>query len=93
MSRFRPQPSAVSASVAGSAVTEGVVKRTGHVRVLRDRKVIFNGKIASLRRVKDDVREVAAGFEFGIGLEGFSALKPGDLLEVYELEELPQSLD
>ncbi|WP_242393770.1 translation initiation factor IF-2, partial [Anaeromyxobacter oryzisoli] len=80
-------------AIAGSAVTEGVVKRTGHVRVLRDRKVIFNGKISSLKRVKDDVREVAAGFECGIGLENFNDVKAGDILEVYELEEIRQSLD
>ncbi|BDG02029.1 translation initiation factor IF-2 [Anaeromyxobacter oryzae] len=80
-------------TIAGSAVTEGIVKRTGHVRVLRDRKVVFNGKIGSLKRIKDDVREVAQGFECGIGVENFSDVKPGDILEVYELEEIRQSLD
>jgi translation initiation factor IF-2 len=80
-------------TIAGSAVTEGVVKRTAHVRVLRDRKVAFTGKIGSLRRIKDDVREVASGFECGIGVDGFSDLKPGDILEVFELEEIRQSLD
>jgi translation initiation factor IF-2 len=80
-------------TIAGSAVTEGVVKRAGHVRVLRDRKVIFTGKIGSLKRVKDDVREVAQGFECGIGVDGFSDLKQGDVLEVYELEEIRPSLD
>ena len=80
-------------TIAGSAVTEGVVKRTAHVRVLRDRKVIFTGKIGSLKRVKDDVREVAQGFECGIGVDGFSDLKQGDILEVYELEEIRPSLD
>ena len=64
-----------------------------HVRVLRDRKVIFTGKIGSLKRVKDDVREVAQGFECGIGVDGFSDLKQGDILEVYELEEIRQSLE
>ncbi|HVI94256.1 MAG TPA: translation initiation factor IF-2 [Anaeromyxobacter sp.] len=80
-------------AIAGSAVTEGVVKRAGHVRVVRDRKVIFTGKIGSLKRLKDDVREVQAGFECGIGIDGFGDVKPGDVLEVFELEEIRQSLD
>jgi translation initiation factor IF-2 len=79
--------------IAGCAVTEGVVKRAGHVRVLRDRKVLHGGRISSLRRVKDDVREVAAGLECGIGIEGFADVKVGDTLEVYELEEIRPSLD
>jgi translation initiation factor IF-2 len=79
--------------IAGCGVAEGVIKRAGHVRVLRDRKVIHTGKISSLKRVKDDVREVAAGFECGIGIEGFGDVKPGDVLEVYELEEIRPSLD
>ena len=79
--------------IAGCGVTEGVVKRTAHVRVLRDRKVIHAGKLSSLKRVKDDVREVAAGYECGIGVEGFGDLKPGDVLEAFELEEIRPSLD
>ena len=82
-----------SGVIAGSAVVEGMVKRTGHVRVLRDRKVVYSGKIASLKRVKDDVKEVQAGFECGIAVEGFQDLKVGDVLEVYELEEIRPSLD
>ena len=80
-------------AIAGSAVTEGVVKRGALVRVLRDRKVVHTGKICSLKRLKDDVREVATGFECGIGVEGFSDVKPGDVLEAYELEEIRPSLD
>ncbi len=80
-------------AIAGSAVTEGVVKRGAHVRVLRDRKVVHSGKIGSLKRLKDDVREVATGFECGIGVDGFSDVKPGDVIEAYELEELRPSLD
>ena len=79
--------------IAGSAVTEGLVKRMAHVRVLRDRKVIHTGKIGSLKRLKDDVREVAAGFECGIGIDGFGDFKPGDVIDAYELEEIRQSLD
>ncbi len=80
-------------AIAGSAVTEGVMKRSAHVRVLRERKVIHTGKIGSLRRVKDDVREVSTGLECGIGIDGFADVKAGDILEVYELEEIRPSLD
>ncbi len=80
-------------AIAGSAVTEGVVKRGAHVRVMRDRKVVHSGKITSLKRLKDDVREVAAGLECGIGVDGYGDVKPGDLLEAYELEEIRPSLD
>jgi translation initiation factor IF-2 len=80
-------------AIAGSAVTEGVVKRGAQVRVMRDRKVVHTGRIGSLKRLKDDVREVATGFECGIGVEGFGDVKPGDVLEAYELEEIRPSLD
>ena len=80
-------------AIAGSAVTEGVVKRNGTARVLRDRKVIHTGKIASLKRLKEDVREVQSGFECGIAIEGYTDVKPGDQLEVFELEEIRPSLD
>jgi translation initiation factor IF-2 len=80
-------------AIAGSAVTDGVVKRSAHVRVMRDRKVVHSGKIGSLKRLKDDVREVASPLECGIGIDGFSDVRPGDLLEVYELEEIRPSLD
>jgi translation initiation factor IF-2 len=79
--------------IAGSAVLEGVVKRNGQVRVVRDRKAVFTGKITSLRRLKDDVKEVAAGLECGIGIEGFPELKVGDILEAYELIEIRPSID
>jgi len=80
-------------AIAGSAVIEGVIKRTAHVRVLRDRKVVHSGRLASLKRLKDDVREVQTGFECGIGVEGFGDVKPGDIIEAYELEEIRPSLD
>jgi translation initiation factor IF-2 len=63
------------------------------VRVLRDRKVVHTGRLASLKRLKDDVREVQTGFECGIGVEGFGDVKPGDIIEAYELEEIRPSLD
>ena len=78
--------------VAGSYVTDGKVTRAAHARVRRGRKVVFEGKIASLRRFKDDVREVAQGFECGIALEGFDAFEVGDTIEVYELEQIRQTL-
>ncbi|BDG08319.1 translation initiation factor IF-2 [Anaeromyxobacter paludicola] len=80
-------------TIAGSAVTEGVIKRSAHVRIVRERKVVFQGKIATLRRFKDDVKEVAQGFECGIGIEGFTDLKPGDVVDAYELEQIRQSLE
>ncbi|HET9554871.1 MAG TPA: translation initiation factor IF-2, partial [Anaeromyxobacteraceae bacterium] len=79
--------------IAGSAVTEGVIRRGALGRVTRDRKVVHSGKIVSLKRLKDDVREVAAPLECGIGVESFSEFKAGDTIEVFELEELRQSLD
>ena len=80
-------------TIAGSSVTEGLIRRGAHVRVLRERKVVHAGKIASLRRVKDDVKEVQAGFECGIGVENFSDFKVGDVFDAYELEETRPSLD
>jgi translation initiation factor IF-2 len=79
--------------IAGSAVTEGVVKRGANVRVLRERKVVHTGKIVSLKRLKDDVREVAAGLECGIGVENFPDMKAGDVIDAYELESIRQSLE
>jgi translation initiation factor IF-2 len=79
--------------IAGSAVLDGVIRRNAYVRVLRERKVVHSGKVASLKRLKDDVREVAAPLECGIGLDGFSDLKPGDQIDAYELEEIRQSLE
>jgi len=79
--------------IAGCSVTEGTIKRTAHVRVLREKKTLHSGKIASLRRVKDDVKEVQSGFECGIGIEGFGDMQPGDIIDAYELEEIRQSLD
>jgi translation initiation factor IF-2 len=80
-------------TIAGSAVTEGSIKRNAQVRVIREKKAIFTGKITSLKRFKDDVREVATGMECGIGVEGAPELKAGDILEVYELIETRPSLE
>jgi len=74
--------------VAGSLVTDGVIARNAAVRVRRGDQVVFDGPVASLRHFKDDVREVAAGMECGIGLEGFSEFQVGDKLEFYRKEQV-----
>ncbi|WP_434345510.1 translation initiation factor IF-2 [Myxococcus virescens] len=79
-------------TIAGAAVLDGVMKRGAFVRLMRENKQLFSGKMASLRRFKDDVKEVAQGFECGIGIESFNDLKPGDIIEAYEIEETRQSL-
>ena len=77
-------------TIAGSYVQDGKITRTSLIRVLRSGVVVFEDKISSLRRFKDDVREVASGYECGIGLEKFSDLKEGDVLEAYIMEEIEQ---
>ena len=79
-------------AVAGCYVLEGNVKRGAQVRVLRDNVVIHTGDIDSLKRFKDDVREVKAGFECGISLKNFNELKEGDQLEVFEVMEVARTL-
>jgi translation initiation factor IF-2 len=79
-------------TVAGCYVQEGMVKRNAQVRVLRDNVVIHTGEIDSLKRFKDDVREVKAGFECGMSLKNFSELKEGDQFEVFEVVEVARSL-
>ncbi|QDE89106.1 translation initiation factor IF-2 [Myxococcus xanthus] len=79
-------------TIAGAAVLDGVMKRGAFVRLMRENKQLFSGKMASLRRFKDDVKEVAQGFECGIGIDSFNDLKPGDIIEAYEIEETRQSL-
>jgi translation initiation factor IF-2 len=81
-------------TIAGCMVTDGVVRRNASVRVIRDGAVIYTTTIAQLKRFKDDVREVAEGFECGILLEGFNDVKEGDVLEVFETREVERtSLD
>jgi len=79
-------------TIAGAAVIDGTIKRTALIRLLRDNKQVYAGKMASLKRFKDDVREVAQGFECGIGIENYSDMKPGDIIEAYEIEETRPSL-
>lgn len=80
-------------TIAGCYVTGGLVRRNAYARLLRDNRVIHEGKLGSLRRFKDDVKEVQAGFECGIGLEGFNDVKIGDVIEVFEYKEVAPTLD
>ncbi|MHB8999398.1 MAG: translation initiation factor IF-2 [Thermoanaerobaculia bacterium] len=75
-------------TIAGCYVTEGTIPRTSGVRLLRDNRVIFEGKIASLRHFKNDVSEVKQGFECGIGIERFQDIKVGDVIEAFKIETL-----
>ncbi len=79
-------------TVAGCYVQEGTVKRNAQVRVLRDNVVVHTGEIDSLKRFKEDVREVKAGFECGMSLKSFSEIKEGDQFEVFEVLEVARSL-
>jgi translation initiation factor IF-2 len=79
-------------TIAGCYVLDGKIQRNARARLLRDSVVIWQGKLSSLRRFKDDVREVASGYECGIGLENYNDLKPGDIIEVYELREVKSTL-
>ncbi|HWC32987.1 MAG TPA: translation initiation factor IF-2, partial [Actinomycetota bacterium] len=78
--------------VAGCYVTSGTILRGARARLLRDGAVVYEGRIGSLRRFKDDVREVAEGFECGIGLENFQDVKEGDVIEAFEVREVARSL-
>jgi translation initiation factor IF-2 len=80
-------------AIAGCMVTEGIIKRNNPVRVLRDNVVIFEGKLDSLRRFKDDVNEVKAGFECGLGVKNYNDIKVGDQIEVFEVTEVKRTLD
>src|SRR5881409_3011271 len=80
-------------TIAGCFVRSGVIPRTARVRVIRDGVEVYEGGIGSLKRFKDDVREVREGFECGIGIESFNDVKVGDLIEAYKIEEVARSLD
>ena len=77
-------------TIAGSYITDGKVTRSAEIRVVRDGIVIFEDKISSLKRFKDDAKEVASGYECGIGLEKFNDIKLGDVLEAFVMEEIKQ---
>jgi translation initiation factor IF-2 len=80
-------------TVAGSSVIDGKITRNSFLRLIRDDVVIYDGKLKSLRRFKDDVKEVATGYECGISIEGYNDIKEGDVIEAYIIEETPATLD
>jgi translation initiation factor IF-2 len=79
-------------TVAGCMVIEGLVKRAGGVRLLREGATLWQGKMSSLKRFKDDVRDVKEGFDCGIALEGFNEIVVGDIIEAFEIEQVKQTL-
>jgi translation initiation factor IF-2 len=79
-------------TIAGSRVLDGVIRRDAEVRVMRDGAQVFKGKIASLKRFKDDAREVTNGMECGIGIANFTDVKEGDTIEAFSTEKLAADL-
>ena len=78
--------------VAGCRVTEGVVERGAQVRLIRDNVVIHEGKLGTLKRFKDEVKEVNAGQECGMNFENYQDMRPGDIIECYRVEEVARTL-
>ena len=74
------------ATIAGCMVLDGKIVRSARARLVRDGRAVWEGKLATLKRFKDDAREVAPGYECGIGLENFNDVKPGDIIEAFEME-------
>ena len=79
-------------NIAGSIVTEGIVRRSNPIRVLRDNVVIYEGELESLRRFKDDAKEVQSGTECGIGVKNYNDVKIGDQIECYERQEIARTI-
>jgi translation initiation factor IF-2 len=79
--------------VAGCMVTDGLIRRDSKVRLMRDSVVVHEGRLGTLRRFKDDVREVQNGYECGIALENFNDIQTGDVVECYEVQEIARKLD
>jgi translation initiation factor IF-2 len=80
-------------TIAGSIVVRGKIVRTGIAKLIRDKDIVYEGKISSLKRFKDDVRDVAEGVECGIGLDRHNDIRSGDLIEVYSIEKVARRLD
>jgi translation initiation factor IF-2 len=78
--------------VAGCRVVDGVIKRGAKARLVRDDVVVFDGALSSLKRFKEDVREVSEGFECGMSIDGYGDIRQGDVIEAYEVEEVARSL-
>ena len=79
-------------TIAGCYVSEGRIDRKGHARLIRDGVVVYDGEISSLKRFKDDAKEVREGFECGIGIANFNDIKVGDVIEAYSVEEVARTL-
>jgi translation initiation factor IF-2 len=79
--------------VAGCYVTDGVIERSARVRLIRDSVQIYEGVLGSLKRFKDDAREVREGFECGMSIEGYNDIKVGDLIEAYRVEQIERTLE
>ena len=77
-------------TIAGSYILDGIIKRGCSVRISREGEQIFEGGLASLKRFKDDVKEVKSGFECGLVMDGFNDIKEGDIIEAYVMEEVPR---
>ena len=75
-------------TIGGAYVTDGKIVRNGQVRIVRDGIVIHEGSISSLKRFKDDVKEVAQGYECGIGIDKYNDIKAGDIIECFAMEEI-----
>ena len=80
-------------AIAGCYVPDGKITRNSQCRLLRDNVVVYTGRVGSLRRFKDDVREVQTGYECGIGLERFNDVKVGDVIETFRMEEIKRTLE
>lgn len=80
-------------TIAGCFVTEGTIKRSSKVRIIREGVVVYTGTLGSLKRFKDDAKEVKHGFECGLNIDRFNDIKVGDVIEAYEEVEVKQTLD
>jgi translation initiation factor IF-2 len=79
-------------TICGCSVLDGVLQRSAKMRLFRGKEMLWEGEVASLKRFKDDVKEVAQGYECGVGLQGYSKANVGDRLECYELKKIPRKL-
>ncbi len=80
-------------AIAGSMVSQGTIERNGQARIIRDSRIVYDGKIAALKRFKDDVAKVASGYECGINIANFNDVKAGDIIECYRVEERKRTLE
>ena len=79
-------------TIAGCAVVDGKITRQSQLRLVRDGKIIYTGKLTSLKRFKDDAKEVASGYECGIGIENYNDLKVGDVIEAFTQESMSREI-